>query len=193
MVDWASDHALGFAASAIEAVLVDRAAIQRRIDELGAAIDRDYRGREIHIVSVLRGSMTVVADLLRAIRGPVSVDFIAVSSYGPGARHHGTVRLIKDLDQPIEGKDVLVLEDIIDTGLTLSYILRILRSRKPATLEIGTFLDKPARRLIDFPLRYVGFTVPDRFVVGYGLDYQGQYRNLPYIATLKPEILKEDR
>lgn len=180
--------ALSFADDALEVVLIPEQEIRRRVEEIGAAIERDYWGREVHIVSVLKGSMTVVGDLLRAIHGSVTVDFIAVSTYGPQTRHRGIVRLIKDLDQPISGRHVLVLEDIIDTGLTLSYILRILRSRNPASLEIGTFLDKPARRLIDLPLRYVGFTIPDRFVVGYGLDYQGKYRNLPYVATLKPEI-----
>lgn len=172
----------------IDSVLLGREQIESRVRELGAEIARDYAGRDVHVVAVLKGSLMIVADLLRAIDGPVTVDFIAVSSYGPQARESGVVRLIKDLDQPIEGRHVLVVEDVIDTGLTLNYILRSLRSRRPASLEVATLLDKPTRRLIDLPLRYVGFTLPDCFVVGYGLDFRERYRNLPYLATLRPEI-----
>lgn len=152
---------------------------------MGAVISRDYRGKDLHLVAVLKGSVAVVADLLRAITIPVSVDFIAVSSYGPTARPSGAVRLMKDLDQSIEGRHVLVVEDVIDTGLTLNYILRTLRARHPASLEIATLLDKPAHRLIDERIRYIGFTLPDCFVVGYGLDEQQRFRNLPYLAILK--------
>lgn len=165
-------------------VLFDAEQIQQRVREIGAEVSRDYAGRGVHVVAVLKGSLMVVADLLRAITVPVSVDFIAVSSYGPEAGSSGAVRLIKDLDHGIDGRHVLVVEDVIDTGLTLSYILRILRSRRPASLEIATLLDKPTHRLIDLAIRYVGFTIPDRFVIGYGLDYQQFYRNLPYIAEL---------
>ena len=180
---------LTFADDEIEAVLFEADQIQERIAALGQAIGRDYAGREVHLVAVLKGSIMVVADLLRAIPGAVSVDFIAVSSYGPRMRHRGVVRLIKDLDQSIQDRDVLVVEDVIDTGLTLNYILRTLRARRPASMEIATLLDKPAHRLIDLPLRYVGFTIPDHFVVGYGLDYHQKYRNLPFLATLKPHAL----
>ncbi|HVC32839.1 MAG TPA: hypoxanthine phosphoribosyltransferase [Chloroflexota bacterium] len=183
---------LTFADGLIDRVLIDAAQIQRRVRALGQEISQDYDGREVHLIAVLKGSLVVVADLVRAITPPTSIDFIAVSSYGPAARSSGAVRLIKDLDQSIEGRHVLVVEDVIDTGLTLSYILRILRLRQPASLEIATLLDKPAHRLIDLPLRYVGFTLPDCFVVGYGLDYQQKLRNLPYLATLKDEVLSAD-
>jgi hypoxanthine phosphoribosyltransferase len=182
-----SEH-IAFADELVDRVLIDEERIQRRIREMGAEISRDYEGREIYAVAVLKGSIMVVADLLRAITVPISVDFIAISSYGPEARSSGAVRLIKDLDQSIEGRHVLVVEDIIDTGLTLSYILRTLRARRPASLDIATLLDKPVHRLIDLPIRYVGFTIPDCFVVGYGLDYQQRFRNLPYLATLKEEV-----
>lgn len=187
-----ADSRLSFAEPRIDAILIDADRIQARLAELGAQIAADYRGRDLHLVAVLKGSLVVVADLMRAVPVPASVDFIAVSTYGPRTRHRGVVRLIKDLDQSIEGRHVLVVEDVIDTGLTLNYILRILRSRRPASLEIATLLDKPAHRLIDLPLRYVGFTIPDQFVVGYGLDYQEKLRNLPYVATLKPPLLPEE-
>lgn len=180
-----------FAEVLIDRVLIGEEQIQERLREIGAAISEDYAGRDLHLVAVLKGSMMVVADLLRTISLPVSVDFIAVSSYGPAARPSGAVRLIKDLDQSISGRHVLVVEDIIDTGLTLNYILRTLRARQPASLEVFTLLDKPTHRLIDLPLRYVGFTIPDEFVVGYGLDYQQRFRNLPYIATLRDEVFGE--
>lgn len=167
-------------------ILFDADQIRARVAELGNAISHDYAGSEVHLIAVLRGSMMIVADLLRVLRGRVSVDFIAVSSYGPGAGRSGTVRLIKDLDQSISGRHVLVVEDVIDTGLTLNYILRNLRARQPASLEVATLLDKPTHRLIELPLRYVGFTIPDCFVVGYGLDYEQRYRNLPYLAILEP-------
>jgi hypoxanthine phosphoribosyltransferase len=183
-----SPSPITYATESIDRVLYDAGTIQRRINEMGAAVTRDYAGREVHLVAVLKGSIVVVADLLRAIAGPVQVDFIAVTSYGPETRQSGAVRLLKDLDAPIEGRDVLVVEDVIDTGLTLNYILRILRTRRPASLEVATLLDKPTHRLIDLPLRYVGFTVPDCFAVGYGLDYLQRFRNLPYLATLKPGV-----
>ncbi len=182
---------LTFADQEIDRTLIDAERIQQRIQDLGAAISRDYEGREIHVVAVLKGSIMVVADLIRAITVPVSVDFIAISSYGPEARQSGSVRLLKDLDESIEGRHVLVVEDVIDTGLTLNYILRTLRARHPASLEIATLLDKPSHRLIDLPIRYVGFTIPDWFVIGYGLDYQQRYRNLPFLATLKEDVVAQ--
>jgi hypoxanthine phosphoribosyltransferase len=182
---------VAYAADQIAAILSDAEQIHRRVAEIGAAITADYQDRDLHVVSVLKGSMMIVVDLLRAIGRPVSVDFIAVTSYGPQTRHRGVVRLIKDLDQSIEGRNVLVVEDVIDTGLTLNYILRTLRARQPASLEIATLLDKPVHRLIDLPIRYVGFSIPDQCVVGYGLDYQGRFRNLPFLATLKPDVMSE--
>jgi len=169
-------------------VLIDRDRLQERVRELGAAISRDYAGREPLLVGVLRGTAVFLADLLRAIDIHVVVDFIAVSSYGPSTHTSGVVRFLKDLDESIEGRDVILVEDIVDTGLTLRYILRNLRGRKPASLAICALLDKQARRLVDVEIQYKGFDIPDAFVVGYGLDYQQRYRNLPFICVLKPEV-----
>jgi hypoxanthine phosphoribosyltransferase len=163
--------------------LVAEDALRARVQALGAEISRDYAGKRLLLVGLLRGSVFFLADLLRAVTIPVSVDFLAVSSY-VGRDSSGVVRLLKDLDHPIAGMDVLLVEDIIDTGLTLSYVLRVLRTRDPASLEVCTLLNKPRSRLIDQDLKYVGFDVPDDFVVGYGLDHNQKYRNLPYIATL---------
>ncbi len=164
-------------------VLITQERLQRRVQELAAQIAADYADKKPVLVAILRGSVMFLADLLRALPIPVTIDFLAISSYS-GRDSSGVVRLLKDLDQPITGKHVLLVEDIIDTGLTLSYVLRILRARQPASLEVCTLLDKPAHRLIEQPLRYIGFSIPDVFVVGYGLDYQQRYRNLPYIAVL---------
>jgi len=155
---------------------------------MGQAISRDYRGLDPVLVAVLRGGAMVMADVLRAITIPVVVDFIAVSSYGPESRRSGVVRFLKDLDVSIEGRHVLVIEDIVDTGLTLNYILKSLRARRPASLEVGTLFDKPARRLASIALRYRGFELPDEFVVGYGLDFDERYRNLPFVCVLRPEV-----
>jgi hypoxanthine phosphoribosyltransferase len=178
-----------FAQADIARILITPDEIQAKIAAWGEAISRDYAGLSPVLVGILKGSVFVLADLLRHITIPVRLDFIAISSYGPQTRHSGVVRLLKDLDHSIEGCHVLVVEDIIDTGLTLSYVLRQLRQRRPASLAVGTLLNKPVRRLVDIPLRYVGFELPDEFVVGYGLDFRGRYRNLPFIATLRPEIL----
>lgn len=172
----------------IEDVLIGENEILAKVNEMGQAISKDYKGSCPVIVGVLKGSGPLVADLLRRITIPVTVDFISVSSYGPATRSSGLVRFLKDLDFSIEGRHVLVMEDIIDTGLTLSYILRVLRGRYPASLEVGTLLDKQARRLIDIKLKYKGFDLPDKFVVGYGLDYAQRYRNLPFICALRPEV-----
>ena len=174
---WPADPRLG-------PPLIAEAALQARIKELGASISADYDGRQLVLIGILRGSVMFMADLLRALSIPVSVDFLAVSSY-VGRDSSGVVRLLKDLDHPIAGKDVLLVEDIIDTGLTLSYVLRVLRTREPASLAVCTLLNKPRSRLIDQPLRYVGFEIPEEFVVGYGLDFNQHYRNLPFIGTLK--------
>jgi hypoxanthine phosphoribosyltransferase len=164
--------------------LITEHALRDRVRQLGAEISRDYDGKPLLLVGLLRGSVIFLADLLRAVTIPVKVDFLAVSSY-VGRDSSGVVRLLKDLDHPIAGLDVLLVEDIIDTGLTLSYVLRVLKTRDPASLEVCTLLNKPRSRLIDQPLRYVGFDVPDEFVVGYGLDHNQHHRNLPYIATLQ--------
>ena len=163
--------------------LITDSQLRERVGQLGASISRDYAGKELLLVGLLRGSVIFLADLLRAVDIPVKVDFLAVSSY-VGRDSSGVVRLLKDLDHPIAGMDVLLVEDIIDTGLTLSYVLRVLRTRDPASLEVCTLLNKPRSRLIDQPLKYVGFDVPDDFVVGYGLDHNQHHRNLPYITTL---------
>ncbi len=170
---------------AIGKELISEADLAARIRELGEQISVDYAGRTLVLVGILRGSVPFMADLLRAISIPVSVDFLAISSY-VGRDSSGVVRLLKDLDHPIAGTDVLLVEDIIDTGLTLSYVLRVLRTREPASLSVCTLLNKPRSRLIDQPLRYVGFDVPDDFVVGYGLDFNQRFRNLPFIAALRP-------
>lgn len=162
--------------------------IQQRVRELGAQIQADYEGRTLLLVAVLRGAALFVADLSRAIDGPVEIDFMAVSSYGSSTKSSGVVRIIKDLDEVIEGRDVLVVEDILDTGLTLKYLLRNLASRKPRSLEVVTLLRKPGKQRVPIDCKYTGFEIPDEFVVGYGLDYAELYRNLPYIGVLKPEV-----
>ena len=168
--------------------LISEDQLREKIAEIGAAISRDYACLNPLVVSVLKGSVVLMADLMRAITVPARFDFIAVSSYGPGQRPSGVVRIMKDLETNVEGQHVLVIEDIIDTGLTLNYVLKMLRQRHPASLAVGTLLNRPARRLVDIDLKYVGFDLPDKFVVGYGLDYRQKYRNLPFIAELKPEI-----
>lgn len=169
-------------------VIYSDAAIQQRVAELAAQISLDYAGRKPLLIGVLKGVVFFMSDLLRAITIPVHVDFIAISRYDP-QRGKGGVRLIKDLDEPVEGRHLLFIEDVVDTGLTLSYLLRILKARGPASLEVCTLFNKQEHRLTNIPLRYRGFDLPDRFVVGYGLDYREDYRHLPYIAELRPEVL----
>jgi len=171
----------------IEDVLIPAADIAAKLDELAAEIDRDYAGRELLLVGVLKGAIFVVSDLHRRLGVPAAVDFMAVSSYGSATTSSGVVRILKDLDTQIEGQDVLVVEDIVDSGLTLDYLLKNLRSRRPASVEVLSLLTKPSRREVDLPIRYVGFEVPDVFVVGYGLDFAEHYRGLSDIVTLKPE------
>ena len=167
--------------------------IRRRVVELGAEITRDYAGRPPVLVSVLKGAVTFLADLIRAIDLPVAVDFMSISSYGGGGEGAGVVRILKDLEQDIGGRDVLVVEDIIDTGLTLSYLLTSLRARGPASLEVCTLLDRSARRIPLLPIRYTGFDCPDLFVVGYGLDHAELYRNLPSILAVEAKaVLDQD-
>lgn len=172
----------------IKEILIDQEQLQQRIQELGAEISRDYQGKELHLICVLKGAVLFLADLARNLTVPVSFDFMAVSSYGASTETSGVVRILKDLEESIEGKDVLIVEDIIDSGLTLHYLYQNLHSRKPASLEICTLLDKPDRRRVDVPVKYCGFSIPDRFVVGYGLDFAEKYRNLPYIGVLKDEV-----
>jgi hypoxanthine phosphoribosyltransferase len=166
-------------------ILIDSDTLQARVRELGEQITRDYGAHPPLLVGVLKGSLVFLADLMRAIPLPVSYDFVAISSYGAETQTTGQVRLLKDLDSPIHGRHVLVVEDIYDTGLTLSYLLGLLRQREPASLRVCTLLTKPARRQVELDIAYCGFEIPDRFVVGYGLDYAERYRNLPFIAVLQ--------
>ncbi len=166
-------------------VLVEADALQSRVAELGAEITRDYAGRELLLVGVLKGAVFFLSDLMRYIEIPVEVDFMAVASYGSATDSSGVVRILKDLDAAIEGRDVLIVEDIVDSGLTLQYLLRNLGSRNPRSLEVCALLTKPERRKVDLPTKYVGFEIPDRFVVGYGLDYAERHRNLPFVAVLE--------
>lgn len=175
----------------IAQVLISEEEIGARLDALAAAVDRDYDGREILLVGVLKGAFMVMADFARRLTVPNSVDFMAVSSYGSATRSSGVVRILKDLDTDIEDKHVLIVEDIIDSGLTLEYLVRNLRSRGPASVEVMALLTKPSRHEVDVPYKYVGFEVPDVFVVGYGLDFAERYRELPYIGTLSPELIPD--
>jgi hypoxanthine phosphoribosyltransferase len=165
-------------------VLISEEQIEARVKELGRQITRDYAGKTVHLICVLKGAYTFLSDLAREIEVPVTLDFLAVSSYGKGTSTSGEVQLVKDLDSSLEGKEVIVVEDIADTGLTLNYLLNLLRSRRPASLKVAAFLSKPSRRTLDVPVDYVGFEVPDRFVVGYGLDLDQKYRNLRYVAAM---------
>ena len=172
----------------IEKVLLTKEQLEQRIKELGAEITRDYQGKELVLAAVLRGSYVFMADLTRAIDLPLTVDFMAVSSYGAGTVSSGQVEIKKDLSDPIEGKDLLIVEDILDSGNTLYYLMDVLSARHPASIRICTLLDKPERRVKPIKADYVGFVIPDAFVVGYGLDYAEKYRNLPYVGVLKPEV-----
>jgi|SRR5262245_36470710 hypoxanthine phosphoribosyltransferase len=164
-------------------VLLSRDAIRTRIEEMGREIAKDYEGKQPHMVGVLKGACTFMTDLIRTIDLPLSLDYIAVSSYGAATKSSGEVRLVKDLDQGLEGRDLLVVEDIVDTGLTLNYLVNVLRARGPRSVKVAALLSKPSRRLVQIPVDYVGFTIDDHFVVGYGLDYNEKYRNLPDIVV----------
>ena len=165
-------------------IIITEAELHNRIAELGAEISRDYAGRELFLMGVLKGAVFFLADLMRQIDLRCELDFMAVSSYGSLTDSSGVVRILKDLDAPIEERDVLIVEDVVDSGLTLGYLLRSLRGRNPRSLEVCALLVKPERRKVDLPIRYVGFEIPDRFVVGYGLDLDQRHRNLPYVAAL---------
>jgi len=175
----------------IEKILITESEIRDKVKLIGAKISRDYAGKELVMVSVLRGGLVFLADLLRAVTIPVTIDFMAVSSYGSYTESSGVVQLIKDLGEPILGKNVLLVEDIIDTGLTLNYLIQSLKAKQPLTLEVCTLLNKSVRRIVDMELAYKGFDIPDMFVVGYGLDYKQKYRNLPFVGVLKESIFKE--
>jgi hypoxanthine phosphoribosyltransferase len=172
-------------------VLIDEATLQARIAELGEEISAFYQRRDPLLVGVLKGAVFFMSDLMRHLTVPCEVDFMAISSYGAATDSSGVVRILKDLDINIEGRHVLVVEDIIDSGLTLSYLIRNLESRGPATLEVAALLTKPARREIDVPVRWVGFEIPNRFVIGYGLDFAERYRNLPYVGVLSEDLIPE--
>ena len=170
-------------------VLIDEDRLQERIRELGQELSRDYEGRELLLVGVLKGAVFFMADLMRSLSVPCEIDFMAISSYGAATDSSGVVRILKDLDINIEDRHVLVVEDIIDSGLTLSYLMRNLEARGPASLEICSLLTKPERREADVPVRYIGFEIPNRFVIGYGLDFAERYRNLPYVGILDPDLI----
>jgi hypoxanthine phosphoribosyltransferase len=168
-------------------ILVQPDDLQHRVRELAREISRDYAGRHLLLIGVLKGAVFFLSDLMRHLEVECEVDFMAVSSYGSSTDSSGIVRILKDLDAPIEGRDVLIVEDIVDSGLTLSYLFRMLRARNPATLEVCALLTKPERREVDLPIRYVGFEIPNRFAIGYGLDHAERFRNLPYVAVLEGE------
>lgn len=175
----------------IKTVLVSEKEIQAKVAELGAQISKDYEGKNLVLVSILKGSVVFMADLMRAVSIPCSIDFMVVSSYGSGTTTTGLVKIIKDLDEDLSGKEVLIVEDILDTGVTLSNLVPMLKMRNPNSVKICTILDKPSRRKTDVQPDYEGFRVPDEFVVGYGLDYDEKYRNLPYIGVLKPSVYEK--
>jgi hypoxanthine phosphoribosyltransferase len=183
----------GLLAKDIGEILITEQEIQERVGRIGEMISSDYSGKCPILVGVLKGVLFLMADLLRVINIPVEVDFLAVSSYSAEARNKGMVRLVKDLEIPIYGRHVLFVEDVIDTGLTLNYLLKSLRERQPASLEVCVLFNKPTHRLVDIPLKYKGFDLPDRFVVGYGLDLRERYRNLPFIGLLKAEAVRGNK
>ena len=175
----------------VERILITSEEIGARVRELGQQITNDYAGQEILMIGVLRGAVIFMADLARSIKRPMDIDFMAITSYGLSTNSSGVVRIIKDLDEVVEGRHILIIEDIIDSGLTLNYLVDNIKSRKPASVRICTLLSKPDRRKVNVTVDYNGFIIPDHFVVGYGLDYAGKYRNLPFIGVLKPEIYQK--
>lgn len=174
----------------IKEVLVSEEQLQKKITEMGKAISKDYKGKNLMLIGVLKGAFMFMGDLTKNIDIPLTLDFMAVSSYGSSTESSGVVRILKDLDYSIEGKDIVIIEDIIDTGLTLSYLVKNLKSRGANSVKICTLLDKPERRLVDVDIQYKGFDIPDEFVVGYGIDFAESYRNLPYVCILKEEAYK---
>ena len=172
----------------IKEVLCSKEQLSQKIAELGAAVTRDYAGKELLLVSILKGSVMVMADLMRSVDLPLQIDFMNVSSYCSGTETKGAVKILKDLDVDIKGTHVLIVEDILDSGVTLHNLMKLLRQRQPASIEICTLFSKPSRRKVEVPVRYMGFEIPDAFIVGYGLDYDEKYRNLPYVGILKEEV-----
>ncbi len=175
----------------IEKVFYNETEIQRVVTQIGRQITADYQDKDLLLVSILKGSVMFMTDLMRQVNLPCAIDFMAVSSYGSGTKTTGVVQILKDLSHPIEGKDVLIIEDILDSGMTLDYVMHMLRARNPRSLRICTLFDKPSRRQADIHADYVGFEVPDEFIVGYGLDYDEKYRNLPFIGVLKPSVYQK--
>ena len=175
----------------IEKVLLTEEQIVKRVREIGNEISNDYKGKDLLVVGILKGSVMFASELIKNITIPTEIDFMAVSSYGNSSETTGVVRILKDLDHSIEGKDIIIVEDIIDSGVTLDYLLKYLKARKANSIEIVTLLTKPARRKVDINVKYCGFEVPDEFLVGYGLDYAEKYRNLPYVGILKEEVYKK--
>lgn len=169
-------------------VLVSEEELKNKVKEMGAQISKDYEGKQLLLVSILKGSVVFMADLMRAITIHAKIDFMAVSSYGSGVKTSGVVKILKDLDQDLSGYDVLIVEDILDSGMTLSYLVELLKTRNPASVAICSLLDKPERHKVEIELKYKGFTIPDEFVVGYGLDYAEKYRNLPFVGILDPKV-----
>lgn len=172
----------------IKQILLTQDQLAQKVAEMGAQITQDYRGKNLMVISVLKGSVIFLGELIRHINLPLVMDFMAVSSYGAGVKTSGVVKIIKDLDLSVEGYDLLIVEDILDSGMTLSYLTELLWDRKPNSIKVATLLDKPERRQTDMKADYLGFVIPDEFVVGYGLDYNEQYRNLPYVGVLAPEV-----
>ncbi len=175
----------------IEEILLDKETIDKRVQELGAQLTQDYAGKEVVMIGILKGAIVFYADLARAMDVYMKMDFMGISSYGDAQKTSGIVRITKDIDSSITGKHVIIAEDIMDSGLTLSHLIRLLHERKPKSIRVCCLLDKPSRRECNLTPDYCGFTIPNKFVVGYGLDYQGQYRNLPYVGVLKPEVYGE--
>lgn len=172
----------------IRNIMISEEEIAKRVKELGKQLTEEYKGKDLMVVGILKGCMLFLSDLVRAIDLPLTMDFMVVSSYGTATKSSGVVRIIKDLEKEIEGKDVLIIEDIVDTGLTLSYLIENLKTRNPNSIKVCSLLDKPDRRKAQVDIAYVGFKIPDEFVVGYGLDYAEVYRNLPFVCVLKPEV-----
>ncbi|MEG1931635.1 MAG: hypoxanthine phosphoribosyltransferase [Pygmaiobacter sp.] len=172
----------------VKSVLLSEEELRAKVAEMGAQITADYRGKKLLLVTVLKGAVVFLTDLMRQIDLPAEIEFMVVSSYGSGVKSSGVVKIVKDLDTEIAGRDVLIVEDILDTGITLEYLTGLLRDRNPASIKIATLLDKPARRKGNITADYVGFSIPDEFVIGYGLDYDETYRNLPFIGILKPDV-----
>lgn len=172
----------------VKNTLITEEEIKEIVKELGAKITQDYKGKNLFLITVLKGAVVFLADLMRAIECPCEIEFMVVSSYGRGTKTSGNVKIIKDIDVPLEDKDVLIVEDILDSGLTLSFLMKLLANRHPRSMEICTLLDKPSRRMAEIEAKYTGRQIPDEFVIGYGLDYDEKYRNLPFIGVLKPEV-----